>query len=73
MVKESAMVMKKELEVRVEELEQIVKPFVQFGPQMKLAERRGVKVVDIGVKADWLRSLVDHAMEIAAREASEGE
>ena len=73
MVKESTMATKNELEVRVVELEQMVEPFKQFDPQLGLAERRGAKVVDIGVKVDWLRSLVDCAMEIAAREASEEE
>lgn len=67
------MVMKKELEMRVVEFEQMVEPFKQFAPQLGLAERRGVRVVDIGVKVDWLRSLVDCAKEIAAREASEEE
>ena len=62
------MVTKNELEVRVDEFEQMVEPFKQFDPQLGLAERRGAKVVDIGVKVDWLRSLVDCAMEINSRE-----
>jgi len=58
-----------ELGMRVAELEGIVGPMAQFSKQVALAEKRGVKVLDIGLRIDQLRPLVECAEEIRGREA----
>jgi carbamoylphosphate synthase small subunit len=57
---------------RVDALEQMIKPLVMFAPQLELAQRRNVKVVDIGIKLEQLRTLVDCAIEVAERDKPEG-
>jgi len=57
-----------QLEVRVAELEGIVGPMLQFSKQVALAEKRGVKVLDIGLRIDQLRRLVECAEEIRGRD-----
>jgi len=61
------------LEERVAKLEELVQPFVHFDPQLGLATRRGVTVVDIGIKVVRLRELVDCAIEIEGRARPEEE
>jgi len=69
--KEASMTEKRtraQLEVRVAELEGIVESMAQFSKQVALAEKRGVKVLDIGLRIDQLRPLVECAEEIRGRE-----
>ena len=60
--------LKTELEERVQVLEGIVKGFAQYADMLTIMERRRAKVIDIGMKTEQLRVLVDYALEILARE-----
>ena len=63
---------KVELEARIAELEAVVKPMAQFGKQLVLAEHRGARVLDVGLRIDQLRPMVECA-ELIVRGETDGE